>query len=133
MIMLNTLESAKLDNSPASAAVIRECFSIFLRVLYPVVPHITCILWQELGYVKTRGEILDAPWPQVDAAALEQDEITLVIQVNGKLRGNMRIAKDAGKAAIEAAALANESVAKFLTSPPKKIIVVPGRLVNIVI
>lgn len=133
MIMLNTLESAKLEESPASAAVIRECFSIFLRVLYPVVPHITCILWQELGYVKTQGEILDAPWPQVDAAALEQDEISMVIQVNGKLRGNMRIARDADKAAIEAAALANESVAKFITSPPKKVIVVPGRLVNIVV
>lgn len=133
MIMLNTLESAKLEKSPESAAVIRECFSIFLRVLYPVVPHITCILWQELGYVKTQGEILDAPWPQVDTAALEQDEITLVIQVNGKLRGNMRIAKDADKAAIEAAALANESVARFITNPPKKVIVVPGRLVNIVV
>ena len=133
MIMLNTLESTKLENSPASAAVIRESFAIFLRVLYPVVPHITYILWQELGYVKTWGEILDAPWPQVDAAALEQTEISLVIQVNGKLRGNMRIAKDADKATIEAAALANENVARFITSPPKKIIVVPGKLVNLVI
>ncbi len=133
MIMLNTLEGAKLDDSPASHAVIRECFSIFLRVLYPIVPHITCILWQELGYVKTRGEILDAPWPQVDASALEQDEIELVVQVNGKLRGNLRIAKDADKATIEAAALANESAAKFITGTPKKIIIVPGRLVNIVV
>jgi len=133
MIMLNTLEGAKLDDSGASHAVIRECFSIFLRVLYPIVPHITCILWQELGYAKTQGEILDAPWPQVDTAALEQDEIDMVIQVNGKLRGNMRIAKDADKATIEAAALANEAAAKFITGTPKKVIVVPGRLVNIVV
>ncbi|MCL1886716.1 MAG: leucine--tRNA ligase [Betaproteobacteria bacterium] len=133
MIMLNTLEGAKLDNAPASHAVTRECFSIFLRVLYPIVPHITYILWQELGYAKTQGEILNAPWPQVDAAALEQNEIDMVIQVNGKLRGNMRIAKDADRAAIEAAALANESAAKFITGTPKKVIVVPGRLVNIVV
>jgi leucyl-tRNA synthetase len=133
MIMLNTLEGAKLEESPASFSVIRECFSILLRILYPVTPHITYILWQKLGYTETWGEILDAPWPQVDATALEQDDVEMVIQVNGKLRGNMRIAKDADKATVEAAALANENVAKFITATPKKIIVVPGRLVNIVV
>jgi leucyl-tRNA synthetase len=133
MMMLNALEAAKLEESPASNAVIRECFSIFLRVLYPVTPHITCALWQELGYVLTQGEILDAPWPQVDAAALERDEIDMVIQVNGKLRGNMRIAKNADRAAIEVAALANEGAAKFVAGTPRKIIIVPGRLVNIVV
>lgn len=133
MIMLNTLEDAKLDDTPASQSVIKECFSIFLRVLYPIVPHITCMLWQKLGYVTTKGEILDAPWPKVDEKALDQDEIEMVIQVNGKLRGNMRVAKNADKASIEALALANENAAKFITGTPKKIIVVPGRLVNIVV
>ena len=133
MKMLNTLEAAKFDDSAASSAVIAEGLSIFLRVLYPVAPHVTHVLWQELGYGKAYGEILDAPWPQVDPAALEQDEIELVIQVNGKLRGSIRIPKDADKAAIEAAALANESAAKFITGTPKKIIVVPGKLVNIVV
>ena len=77
-------------------------------------------------------DLLDAPWPKVDPAALVQDEIELVVQVNGKLRGNIRVAKDASKEAIEAAALADENVQKFVTGAPKKVIVVPGRLVNIV-
>ena len=133
MIMLNTLEASRLDDTPASHAIIRECFSIFLRVLYPVAPHISSVLWKELGYGHTLSDILDAPWPQVDEAALERDEIEMVIQVNGKLRGNMRIARDADREAIEAAALLNENAARFVTGTPSKIIIVPGRLVNIVV
>ncbi len=133
MKMLNTLEAAKLDDSEVSNAVAAEGLSIFLRVLYPVAPHITHVLWQELGYAKSQGDILDAPWPQVDAAALEQAEIELMIQVNGKLRGSITVPKEADKAAIEAAALADEHVRKFVTGTPKKIIVVPGKLVNIVV
>ncbi|SNS39797.1 leucyl-tRNA synthetase [Noviherbaspirillum humi] len=132
MKMLNTLEGAKLDESAASAAVITEGLSIFLRVLYPVAPHITHVLWQELGYAAQFGDILDAPWPQVDAGALEQAEIELMVQVNGKLRGSVKVPKEADKAAIEAAALANENVQKFVTGAPKKVIIVPGKLVNIV-
>ncbi len=132
MKMLNTLEAAKLDDSAASNAVISEGFSIFLRILNPVAPHITHALWQELGFAKVHGDILDAPWPQVDPTALEQAEIEMMIQVNGKLRGSIIVAKDADKASIEAAALANESVQKFIEGTPKKIIVVPGKLVNIV-
>ncbi|MDB5764694.1 MAG: leuS [Herminiimonas sp.] len=132
MKMLNTLEGARLDDSAASNAVISEGLSIFLRVLYPVAPHITHALWQELGFAKAYGDILDAPWPQVDPAALEQAEIELMIQVNGKLRGSIKVAKDADKATIEAMALANENVRKFIEGAPKKIIVVPGKLVNIV-
>ena len=132
MKMLNTLEGAKLDDSVTSNAVIAEGFSIFLRVLNPVAPHITHVLWQELGFAGVHGDILDAPWPQVDAAALEQAEIELMVQVNGKLRGSVKVAKDADKAAIEAAALANENVKKFVEGTPKKVIVVPGKLVNIV-
>jgi len=130
MKMLNTLESAKLDDSAEASAVISEGFAIFLRLLNPVAPHITHVLWQELGY---GGDILDAAWPQVDPAALEQSEIEMMIQVNGKLRGSVKVAKGADKAAIEAAALAEESVQKFMEGPAKKIIVVPGKLVNIVV
>jgi leucyl-tRNA synthetase len=132
MKMLNTLEGAKADGSAAYNAVMAEGLSIFLRLLNPVAPHITHVLWQELGFVAKHGDILDAPWPQVDPAALEQAEIEMMVQVNGKLRGSIKVAKGADKAAIEAAALANESVQKYIEGTPKKIIVVPGKLVNIV-
>jgi leucyl-tRNA synthetase len=133
MKMLNTLESAKLDDSAESSAVIAEGFSIFLRLLNPVAPHITHALWTELGYAAANKDILDTAWPQVDPAALEQSEIEMMIQVNGKLRGSVKVAKDLDKAAIEAAALAEESVQKFIEGTPKKIIVVPGKLINIVV
>ena len=132
MKMLNLLEAAKIENTPAEKSVVRECLSIFLRVLYPVSPHITHAIWEALGFAKELGDILDAPWPTVDASALEQSEIELMIQVNGKLRGSIIVAKDADKASIEALALANENVKKFVTDTPKKVIVVPGKLVNIV-
>jgi leucyl-tRNA synthetase len=133
MKMLNTLESAKLAEGGAGDAVIAEGLSIFLRMLNPVAPHITHALWQELGYAKAYGDILDVQWPEVDAAALEQAEIEMMIQVNGKLRGSVKVAKDADKAAVEAAALASEAVQKFVEGTPKKVIVVPGKLVNIVV
>ncbi|WP_288377874.1 leucine--tRNA ligase [uncultured Massilia sp.] len=133
MKMLNTLESAKLAEGVASDAVIAEGFSIFLRLLNPVAPHITHALWTDLGYAAVYGDILNVQWPEVDAAALEQSEIEMMIQVNGKLRGSVKVAKDADKASIEAAALAEESVQKFIEGTPKKVIVVPGKLVNIVV
>jgi leucyl-tRNA synthetase len=126
MKMMNTLEAAKA----VEPAVLAEGYAIFLRLLNPVAPHITHVLWQEMGYA---GDILDAAWPQVDPAALEQSEIELMIQVNGKLRGSVKVPKAADKAAIEAAALAEESVQKFIEGTPKKVIVVPGKLVNIVV
>lgn len=132
MKLLNTIESFKSE-AEGSAAAVREAFGILLRGLYPVCPHITHALWNELGYAADLGGIIDAPWPQVDAAALVQDEIELMVQVNGKLRGSIKVAKDADKATIEAAAVANESAARFIEGAPKKIIVVPGKLVNIVV
>lgn len=132
MKLLNTIESFKSE-AEGSAAAMREAFGILLRALYPVCPHITHALWNELGYAKDHGGIIDAPWPQVDAAALVQDEIELMVQVNGKLRGSIKVAKDADKATIEAAAVTNESAARFIEGAPKKIIVVPGKLVNIVV
>jgi len=130
MKMLNAIEGAK----GSGAGVRRETFGVLLRVLYPVVPHLTYRLWQELGYADEFGTLLDSPWPKVDEKALEQAEIELVLQVNGKVRGAVTVAKDAGKDAIEAAALAHEMVVKFAEGrAPKKVIVVPGRLVNVVV
>ena len=130
MKMLNAVEGAK----GAGAAVLRETYGVLLRVLYPVVPHVTFQLWQELGYETEFGTLLDAPWPKVDEKALEQSEIELVLQVNGKVRGAVTVAKDASKEAIEAVALAHEMFAKFSEGKAaKKVIVVPGRLVNIVV
>ena len=124
-------EHGKQKQDIVFRALVSESFSILLRLLSPITPHITHALWNELGY---GDDILHAPWPEPVAEALEQDEIELVIQVNGKLRGNLRAAKDADKAALEQLALANETVQKHLAgTAPKKIIVVPGRLINVVI
>jgi leucyl-tRNA synthetase len=139
MKMLNTLEPVKLTEGKDSGqairpAVLRECIGILLRMLYPVVPHLTHRLWIEMGYADASKFILDAPWPIVDESALVQTEIDLVLQVNGKLRGAITVAADASKEAIEAAALQSEIALKALNGgSPKKVIVVPGRLVNIVV
>ena len=134
MKMLNTLESAKLDDSAQSKALIAEGFSIFLRLLNPVAPHITHVLWQELGFASAQGELLDAAWPQPDDAALQQDEVELMLQINGKLRGAITVPAAADKAAIEAAALASEAFTRHAAgAQPKKVIVVPNRLVNVVV
>ena len=107
---------------------------MLLRCLYPVCPHITDALWVELGYVASGNALLDAPWPQVDETALVQDELELMLQVNGKLRGSIRVPAQADKAAIEVTAVASEAFAKASNgATPKKVIVVPGRLVNVVI
>jgi leucyl-tRNA synthetase len=87
-----------------------------------------------LGYSSKHGDLLDAEWPRVDDAALVQSEIELMLQVNGKLRGSIRVPADAGKHAIETAALKSPDFIKFSEGKrPKKVIVVPGRLVNIVV
>ena len=134
MKMLNALENFKqMDDAGAQVALI-EGYSILLRVLYPATPHLTHVLWQQLGYAGVLGELLDAPWPQVDPEALRQDEIELMLQVGGKLRGAIHVSAGADKAAIEAAALANPEAQRFMQgAAPRKIIIVPGRLVNIVV
>ncbi|APB98086.1 leucine--tRNA ligase [Polynucleobacter asymbioticus] len=134
MKMLNVLEPIKLgQDSPISASVLRECLSILLRVLYPVVPHLTHVLWKDMGYSENFGSLLDAPWPTIDETALIQTEITLMLQINGKLRGELKVPTDASKEQIEAIALQSEPATKALNGgAPKKVIVVPGRLINIV-
>ncbi|MEQ1914569.1 MAG: leucine--tRNA ligase, partial [Sideroxydans sp.] len=139
MKMLNTLERTPVSGEAGTdgigflnyqAELLKEGFSILLCILSPITPHISQTLWKDLGY---GDNILVAPWPEVDEAALVQDEIELMIQVNGKLRGSMRISKDADKASIEQMALAHEAVQKQLAgAAAAKVIVVPGRLVNVV-
>ena len=134
MKIINALEGFKGGETADGQIAMIEGFGILLRVLYPATPHITHVLWKELGYANKQGDILDAAWPQVDPKALVQDELELVLQVNGKLRGSIRVPASADKAQIEAVALANEDAQKFINgATPKKVVVVPGRLVNIVV
>ena len=128
-----SLRSPGLENAGLLNAM-REGFGILLRCLYPATPHLAHALWSELGYAAQYGDLLDAPWPEVDASALQRDEIELVLQINGKLRGAVTVPAGADKAAIEAAALATDAFIKQAAgAPAKKVIVVPGRLVNIVV
>ena len=134
MKLLNALEDFKGTSEPSAATAIRECFGILLRVLYPVTPHIAQALWTELGYAREHGELLDAPWPKVDEQALVQDEIELVLQVNGKTRGSVRVPAGASRREIERIATASPDFARFAAgATPRKVIVVPGRLVNLVV
>ncbi len=134
MKMINALEDFKELDSEGAGAALAEGFSILLRCLYPATPHIAHALWRELGYAKAAGDILDAPWPQVDEAALKQDEIELMLQVNGKLRGAILVPADAAKELIEKVAVAHELVQKQVGAGAiKRVIIVPGRLVNVVI
>ncbi|HEX7690034.1 MAG TPA: leucine--tRNA ligase [Burkholderiaceae bacterium] len=133
MKLLNTLEAFADDGTPGSAAALREGFSVLLRALYPACPHIGHALWTSLGYADVEGPLLDAKWPAVDDGALVQDEVELVLQVAGKTRGSVRVPAAADKAAIEAIALASPEAQRWMEGrPAKKVVVVPGRLVNIV-
>jgi len=136
MKMLNTLEDSPLAASKDvnDNAALAECYSILLRVMYPACPHLAFQLWNELGYGANQGDLLDVVWPTVDETALQRDEIELMLQINGKLRGSLTVSANADKASIEQAAAAHEQVTKQAAGAvPKKIIVVPGRLVNVVL
>ena len=134
MKLLNALEDFKPDGSAGDTAALCEGVSLLMRMLYPACPHITDEVWQQLGYAQAVGELLDAPWPSVDEAALERDQIELMLQINGKLRGAIVVPANADKALIESTAIASEEFQKQAAgAAPKKVIVVPGRLVNLVI
>ena len=136
MKMLNTLEDTPLSSSKDvnDNAALAECYAILLRVMYPACPHLAFQLWNELGYGASQGDLLDVAWPVVDETALQRDEIELMLQINGKLRGSLTVPANADKAAIEQAVAAHEQVTKQSAgAAPKKIIVVPGRLVNVVL
>jgi leucyl-tRNA synthetase len=144
MKMLSVLEKMPINIDPVSpeprsflgprVKLIREGVSILLRILNPISPHITHALWKELRFEAEHGDILNAPWPEPDAAALVQDEIALVVQVNGKKRGSVRVPREADNQAIEAIVLTDPEIIRAIGSKPvKKFVVVPGRLVNVVV
>ncbi|TVQ86928.1 MAG: leucine--tRNA ligase [Chromatiaceae bacterium] len=129
MSMVNVLYRLEADY-PGNAALMAEGIGLVLRLLAPIAPHVTHHLWRELGYGE---DILQAGWPAVDPAALQQEHIEYVVQVNGKVRGKVEVPAGAARDAIEASALANANVQRFLEGKtPRKVIVVPGKLVNLV-
>jgi len=118
------------DMSDQGRAVRHEAFETIVLLLNPITPHVCHALWQHLGHASA---VIDEPWPRVDTSALTRQSITLAVQVNGKLRGQIEVAADAAREAIEQAALADGGVMKFLEGlAVKKVIVVPGKIVNIV-
>ncbi len=120
------------DMSEQGRAVRHEALQAMVLLLNPVTPHVSHALWQVLGHAETLLE--DLPFPRADPAALVRDALTLAVQVNGKLRGTIEIAPDAPREVVEAAALAEPNVEKFLEGQAvKKVIVVPGKIVNIVV
>jgi len=133
MKMLHAMADAAGQPSAQTGALLRESLGILLRVLYPIAPHIAHVLWCELGFADALGDLLDAPWPGPDPAALQADQIELVVQVNGKLRGSIQVPATAEQGAIEAAGLADPVGRRYLTGPVKKIIIVRGKLVNVVV
>lgn len=132
MKMLNTLEKIQKESETDWQSVAHEGFSILLRLLSPLAPHITQNLWKALGYGE---DILQASWPEALEEAMEQDTVKLMIQVNGKLRGDMQVSINTSKAEIEEAVVQDPCVTKFLVdgASVRKIIVVPTKLVNVVI
>jgi leucyl-tRNA synthetase len=140
-LKLNTVVAANMellnaiadfdDASPQGRAVVQEALDALVATLAPICPHVCHALWQALGHAEP---VIDARWPEPDAAALKADTVTLVVQVNGKLRGRVEVPADASSDAVADAALADENVRKFIAGAAiKKRVVVPGKLVNFVI
>jgi leucyl-tRNA synthetase len=131
MELLNAIESFPAPATAPAAAVFRHAVESLVLLLAPLAPHIAEELWRELGH---EGSILRAPWPESDSAALAQDTLSLAVQVNGKVRGHIVVPADATREQVEAAARADTEVAKWIGDRPvAKIVVVPGRLVNIAV
>jgi leucyl-tRNA synthetase len=130
MELLNAISRFE-DRSAQGRAVVQEALEIAVIGLSPIVPHVCHELWKALGHDKA---IIDISWPKADPQALSQDALTLVVQVNGKLRSQITVAVDADEATVRAAALADETVKRFIgDATPKKIVVVPRKLVNVVV
>jgi leucyl-tRNA synthetase len=119
------------DRSPQGRAVVQEALEIAVLVLSPVVPHACHTLWRELGHSTA---IVDERWPRLDEGALARETIEVVVQVNGKLRGRVTVASDAGEGAVREAALADANVQRFMEGKPvRKFVYVPGKLANVVV
>jgi leucyl-tRNA synthetase len=130
MELLNALAKHPPQTS-LDRSVLQEALDIAVLALSPIIPHVTHALWRELGH---RGALIDEPWPQVDPSALAQSTIVLVVQVNGKLRARIRVDADADDTAVRAKALEDPQVQKFLgPGAVRKVVVVPGKLVNVVV
>jgi leucyl-tRNA synthetase len=132
MELLNTVTRfSDANKGKTDCLVIQESLESAILMLAPIVPHFCHTLWQYLGHEEA---VMNAAWPKVDESALIQNTATVVLQVNGKLRGKIEVSKDISKEELEKLALSNESVARFLAEGTvRKVIVVPGRLVNIVV
>jgi leucyl-tRNA synthetase len=108
----------------------QEALEIAVLGLSPIIPHVTHVLWRELGHAEA---LIDVAWLPVDAQALQSATVEMVVQVNGKLRGRITVAVDAEEGMVRAAALADANVQKFIGGAAvRKVIVVPGKLVNVV-
>jgi leucyl-tRNA synthetase len=130
MELMNTLAKFE-DSSPTGRALVQETLELIVQMLSPIVPHATHALWQALGHTDS---LMDRPWPKADPQALVQDSIELVVQVNGKLRSHIRVPTAADEAHIREVALADPAVQRWMEGkPPRKVIVVKGKLVNIVV
>jgi leucyl-tRNA synthetase len=130
MELLNAVQRFA-DGSPQGRAVRQEALEIAVLVLSPIIPHVCHALWQGLG---RQTALIEERWPAADPGALTQDTHEIVVQVNGKLRGHVSVPVDSDEAAVRAAALADERVAKFIGEKPvRRVIVVPGKLVNVVV
>jgi leucyl-tRNA synthetase len=122
--------SRMATNDGQGRAVVAEGLRLSVLMLCPVVPHISHALWQALG---GDGEVIDTPWPDVDESALARDTIEMVVQVRGKVRAKIEVPAEADKDEVEASALAQDNVQRFVGDAGiKKVIVVPGKLINIV-
>jgi leucyl-tRNA synthetase len=130
----NTVVSAgmkMLNLLTKTPSLLTEGLSILLRILHPTIPHVTHVLYQQCGY---GDDIAHAAWPEVNEAALVQDEIELMLQVNGKLRGKIAVSATASQSEIETLATQNDAIQSYTSGKTiRKIIVVPKRLVNIVV
>ncbi|HYW93724.1 MAG TPA: leucine--tRNA ligase [Gammaproteobacteria bacterium] len=130
MELVNALGRAG-GEAAGDRAVMQEALELTVLMLSPIVPHVCHVLWQALGH---EDAVVDRPWPEVDQAALRRDRIELVVQVNGKLRGRIEVPADAARERIEQVALADANVRRFVADKAvRKVIVVPGKLVNVVV
>jgi leucyl-tRNA synthetase len=127
----NTLEDFEGDAQGGRPWALREAYDALARLAGPMMPHLAEEIWQALG---GKTLLCDAPWPQADAALIRDDSVTVAVQVNGKLRATIELPRDCDKALAESAALGDERIRRLLDGkPPRKVIVVPNRIVNVVL
>ncbi|HEX7382201.1 MAG TPA: class I tRNA ligase family protein, partial [Nevskiaceae bacterium] len=128
---LSNLLQRWTDTSPQGRAVLQEALDVLVAVLAPIVPHVSHVLWHTLGHA---GAVIDAPWPTLDQRAREAQMITVVVQVNGKLRGRLELPAMVGEREAAAAALADPGVARYTEGRVvRKTVYVPGRVLNLVV